>query len=86
MRLFSSFFFQLGWQLSIFVGLLQGLALLFLATFMCVAVVVAIPPFLVTRLNVEKMLFDGALLPVVVQTTVRSPEGDVFVQTNWCLF
>ena len=32
------------------------------------------------------MLFDGALLPVVVQTTVRSPEGDVYVQTNWYLF
>ena len=56
--------------------------MLFLATFMCVAVVVCNTALLVTRLNVEKMLFGGALLPVVVQTTVRSPEGDVYVQTN----
>ena len=34
----------------------------------------------------RKMLFNGALLPVVVQTAVRSPEGDVYVHTNWCLF
>ena len=32
------------------------------------------------------MLFDGALLPVVVQITVGSPEGDVYVHTDWCLF
>ena len=34
----------------------------------------------------KKMLFDGALLPVVVQVTVGSPEGDVYVHTDWCLF
>ena len=34
----------------------------------------------------KKMLFDGALLPVVVQITVGSPEGDVYVHTDWCLF
>ena len=35
---------------------------------------------MVTRLNVDKkLLFDGALLPVVVETTVGSPEGDVCV-------
>ena len=28
------------------------------------------------------MLFDGALLPVVVQTTVGSPEGDVCVYSQ----
>ena len=60
--------------------------MLFLATFMCVAVVVAIPPFGNTTRCRKKMLFDGALLPVVVLTTVRSPEGDVYVHTNWCLF